>query len=413
MGSRFGYDFSQVRVHTDADAARSASAIAARAYTVGSDVVFAERQFAPTTWDGQLLLAHELAHVVQQSGATPPRIQRHLRVTGKKVDIKALFDLLEPASGFTLKHDPKTNEVSIVAAVLKPASVVLAARLAEIINDSKQDAELNLGRNQLGVSFGAFPDSGPLVQEIDIADLTNLEAKASGSAVAFIAHEIVENYHAHTPALQGFNRTVVRAESHEEALEAEALVAGELVRPGRRVADATADMGKGVVRFVDDYEQYFLVIDRTNDVITDARQVSRVNVGTYTIRGFDAGSDVAPASAQPTIETVANAMRMSPTATVRIEAGGQDAKLALRRAQAVQDAILENGKQRNLFGFDLRSARNFNLVASGPADGVVITVDQPDTAVEALRGRLVKQWLSSTRKPPPPAPSKPDWRPRR
>ena len=67
MESRFGHDFSQVRVHTDSYAARSARAIDARAYTVGSNVVFAGGQFAPTTSDGRRLLAHELAHVVQQT----------------------------------------------------------------------------------------------------------------------------------------------------------------------------------------------------------------------------------------------------------------------------------------------------------------------------------------------------------
>jgi len=64
---RFGHDFSQVRVHTDAQAAESASAVNAHAYTVGPSVVFGEGQFAPHTGAGRQLLAHELTHVVQQS----------------------------------------------------------------------------------------------------------------------------------------------------------------------------------------------------------------------------------------------------------------------------------------------------------------------------------------------------------
>jgi len=71
MGPRFGHDFSGVRVHTDAAAADSARTIGARAYAAGADVVFAAGQFAPDTADGRRLLAHELAHVVQQSGAAP------------------------------------------------------------------------------------------------------------------------------------------------------------------------------------------------------------------------------------------------------------------------------------------------------------------------------------------------------
>jgi hypothetical protein len=64
---RFGHDFSHVRVHTDAKAAESARAIQAKAYTVGQNVVFGAGEFAPGTHEGQRLLGHELAHVVQQS----------------------------------------------------------------------------------------------------------------------------------------------------------------------------------------------------------------------------------------------------------------------------------------------------------------------------------------------------------
>lgn len=67
MESRFGHDFSQVRVHTDDQAAASAEAINANAYTVGPDIVFGAGQYTPGTSEGQHLLAHELTHVVQQS----------------------------------------------------------------------------------------------------------------------------------------------------------------------------------------------------------------------------------------------------------------------------------------------------------------------------------------------------------
>ena len=64
---RFGRDFGAVRVHTDAGAADLARALSARAFTVGHDVVFGAGQYAPNTVPGRLLLAHELAHTVQQS----------------------------------------------------------------------------------------------------------------------------------------------------------------------------------------------------------------------------------------------------------------------------------------------------------------------------------------------------------
>jgi hypothetical protein len=69
MEQRFGYDFSRVRIHTGANAERSAREVDAHAYTVGRDIVFGTGRFAPETREGQRLLAHELTHVVQQSGA--------------------------------------------------------------------------------------------------------------------------------------------------------------------------------------------------------------------------------------------------------------------------------------------------------------------------------------------------------
>ncbi|MFM7464596.1 MAG: DUF4157 domain-containing protein, partial [Cyanobium sp.] len=66
---RFGADFSQVRVHTDDLAQQSARDVHALAYTVGSHVVFGAGRYAPSSPEGQRLLAHELAHVVQQGGA--------------------------------------------------------------------------------------------------------------------------------------------------------------------------------------------------------------------------------------------------------------------------------------------------------------------------------------------------------
>ena len=67
---RFGLDFSHVRVHTDGEAARSAGAVGARAYTVGSHIVFGQGEFRPDDAAGRRLIAHELTHVVQQRGAS-------------------------------------------------------------------------------------------------------------------------------------------------------------------------------------------------------------------------------------------------------------------------------------------------------------------------------------------------------
>ena len=67
MESRFGHDFSQVRVHTDEKAAKSAQSVNALAYTVGPNVVFGKGEYTPSTTAGKRLLAHELTHTIQQS----------------------------------------------------------------------------------------------------------------------------------------------------------------------------------------------------------------------------------------------------------------------------------------------------------------------------------------------------------
>ena len=88
---RFREDFSQVRVHTDSAAQRSADALAARAYTAGQDIVFAKGAFAPQTAAGRGLLAHELSHVVQQRSAGL-RIDRYVETTDPNTRLGQALD---------------------------------------------------------------------------------------------------------------------------------------------------------------------------------------------------------------------------------------------------------------------------------------------------------------------------------
>lgn len=104
MESRFGLDFRNVRVHSDARAAASASALGATAYAVGDHVVFGAGQYSPETFAGRKILAHELTHTVQQqegkapaksegrnaakpaSGTAPPSVQRALASPGRPLN---------------------------------------------------------------------------------------------------------------------------------------------------------------------------------------------------------------------------------------------------------------------------------------------------------------------------------------
>lgn len=108
MQARFGHDFSQVRVHTDPTAARSAGAIDARAYTVGRHIVFGAGQYLPGTWMGRRLLAHELTHVVQQRRSPAARglgvaggfhERQAVAVSGAVTRGGAIAGLLDPGSG--------------------------------------------------------------------------------------------------------------------------------------------------------------------------------------------------------------------------------------------------------------------------------------------------------------------------
>ena len=76
MESRFGYDFSQVKIHADESAATSSKSINALAYTIGNDIVFGQGHYQPHTLEGRRLLAHELTHVVQQTEHSGELIQR-------------------------------------------------------------------------------------------------------------------------------------------------------------------------------------------------------------------------------------------------------------------------------------------------------------------------------------------------
>ena len=71
---RFGHNFSDVRIHTDSVAAKSAQSINALAYTTGNNIVFNSGQYAPETDSGKRLIAHELTHVVQQRGSVQPKL---------------------------------------------------------------------------------------------------------------------------------------------------------------------------------------------------------------------------------------------------------------------------------------------------------------------------------------------------
>jgi outer membrane protein OmpA-like peptidoglycan-associated protein len=100
MEAGLGADFSDVRIHTDAKAARSAAAISAQAYTLGNEIVFGPGSFAPESPEGRHTLVHELAHIQQQRKGPVPG-----RDTGSGVAVS------DPSDSFEQEAEATASEV--------------------------------------------------------------------------------------------------------------------------------------------------------------------------------------------------------------------------------------------------------------------------------------------------------------
>ncbi len=79
MESRFGTDFSDVKIHTGSQAVQMSRDLNAQAFTVGNDIYFNEGKYSPNSDSGKHLLAHELTHTVQQNGGVVRKVQRFVR----------------------------------------------------------------------------------------------------------------------------------------------------------------------------------------------------------------------------------------------------------------------------------------------------------------------------------------------
>jgi len=125
--SHFRHDFSRVRVHTDARAAESAQSVNALAYTVGHDVVFGAGQYAPSTYSGQKLLAHELTHTIQQasnSGLMTSALEvgdPNDRLEQEAEQVAAAFERSEAVA-------PQSHESMVVGQLLRTAAAPIIRR---------------------------------------------------------------------------------------------------------------------------------------------------------------------------------------------------------------------------------------------------------------------------------------------
>jgi hypothetical protein len=111
-----GEDFSDVRIHSDAEAHELSKAVSADAFTTGSDVFFQSGKYDPASSEGQKLLAHELTHVSQQRGAAPAS---EMTVSdpgdATEAEARAVADTVSSASGATATPSPAGASVSRAA----------------------------------------------------------------------------------------------------------------------------------------------------------------------------------------------------------------------------------------------------------------------------------------------------------
>ena len=213
MESRFGHDFSGVRVHTDAHAAASARSVDALGYTVGNHVVFGAGQYAPQTHEGRTLLAHELTHVMQQRSADIDR---------------APLGVSHPGDALELAADATAETVVRGSA---PVSAVGASRAPLLF---RRVGRVNCPPNV----FGAPADPRAALEAIDLlavaqanaaADALTIDANDTATSgmpaapsVTFAAYR--DNFGLPGPAGRGFlNRLTGRVRGTQAAAASEEL----------------------------------------------------------------------------------------------------------------------------------------------------------------------------------------------
>lgn len=156
---RFQADFGDVRIHADPPAAASAAAIGARAYTVGRDVAFAAGEYRPASRAGRGLIAHELAHVVQQDGGGDAAAARTVR----RLDTDAVGQVMKMDSviGAGLQFYPAWVTDTVIGPVSVQGGLLghQASRLSVIVGQNLTPRKL--ARQILPLWRAATPATPP------------------------------------------------------------------------------------------------------------------------------------------------------------------------------------------------------------------------------------------------------------
>jgi Domain of unknown function (DUF4157) len=177
MSSAFGHDFSGVRVHTDSKAASLSSDLNARAFTIGSDVAFASGEYKPGTPIGDALIAHELAHVVQQGGSGQAitseqenAASAHLEGDADRSAMGAVVSIWTGArsrlAGFARTAAPRLRSGLMLSRCSSKSNLLADYALkfpdaADLIRKSPAALQLVSEAEKAGAEFGGLAEEGP------------------------------------------------------------------------------------------------------------------------------------------------------------------------------------------------------------------------------------------------------------
>ncbi|WP_394825661.1 DUF4157 domain-containing protein [Pendulispora albinea] len=261
METRFARDFSHVRIYDDAQAHESAASVHARAYTVGQSIVFGDGQYHPESPEGRKLLAHELTHVVQQTGsagkthsdavahdlssAPAGTAQPKLVATGDRAGFASVANTVIGVQ-FTVRV-AADGEVTLAGSNVSGPLTADAQELVRVLRDVIGNAgttTIRFIRGQTStdaadarVFVGSFPQS-----KIDLDDVLALGIHTSGyNAGAALAHEISEELEKHVTGADF-------GPAHAIALNAEARAVG-----ATRIADTARVINATTLEFTFSY----------------------------------------------------------------------------------------------------------------------------------------------------------------
>ncbi len=201
MESQFKHNFSHVRIHADGAADRSAQSVKAAAYTIGNNIVFNSRYYAPSSIAGQRLLAHELTHIVQQEQQHQGGEQKKLNIQSSSLEqgqesSKDLSDSLEQEAKQTSIKVDSGQQITVYGRTPK-----LALQKQEEQQHTEQNKHwwedvIDFGKEQIWLLIKEFaPELEPILKEVVNEGIIEWLNKKIFSAVDTLVNSLLEPVH--------------------------------------------------------------------------------------------------------------------------------------------------------------------------------------------------------------------------